>query len=116
MKFNANEIKKEIEELEARKYSLKEKLSIAKKNKNFLQKTGLNIGVATKVAQLNKAINERKRILNLLNQKESLKVKKDIIGLEKDVNKSKDELRKHRKEMAKNLNDSVFGTGDIFGI
>lgn len=116
MTFNKEQLKREINELESKRSSLKEQLNKAKSGKNFLQRTGINVGAAGKIAQINKAIGERKRILRLLNQKESLKIKKDVLNLEKDVNKSKEELRKQRAELSKGLNESVFGVDDIFKI
>lgn len=117
MSFDRDKLNKEINELEMKKAEIKFKVAEAKKGKNFLQRTGITIGAGSKLSELNRGINERKKIIGLMNQKESLKSQKEIANLQMSVMKDRQKIQDAKKQSLKALNDEVFsGIDEMFKI
>lgn len=105
----------EINELQKKKAEISTKLNAAKAGKGFFKRQAINIGAAGSVAQINKAINEKKRLLQLLKQKDSLEVQRDVAKLGQEVRDANQEAREAREEQRRRMSEDVFDTKGIFG-
>lgn len=116
---NMNEeekIRKDIIALREKKREISQKLSESKKGKKFIEKAGITIGAVGRIAQINKSLNEKEKVLSLYRQKKSLELQKQTANLQAETLEAKKKANDLREQQRKKLTEDIFNTKDIFKI